>query len=64
MIYSFAISGQHTVRTYNTGISICRRNQVQGKIITQRYNRTLDNEADFKYLGKTVTNKNVIPEEI
>jgi hypothetical protein len=38
--------------------------RMQGKIITKRVKRFFENMADFRYLGMTVTNKNLIHEEI
>jgi hypothetical protein len=37
---------------------------MQGKIMTKMANRSFENVAQFKYLGITVTNQNLIKEEI
>jgi hypothetical protein len=55
----------HTCTSYkvitNINILVTR---MQGKIVTEIDDRSFENMAQFNYLGTTVTNRNLIQEEI
>jgi hypothetical protein len=45
-------------------VCCCLLSRMQGKIMTEIANRSLENVTQFKYLEKTVINQNLIQEEI
>jgi ribosomal protein S2 len=52
------------VNAEKTKYMLCLVTRMQGKIMTKIANRCFENVTQFRYLGTTITNQNLIQEEL